>query len=90
MAQVTISDEHYQTLAALAQARGLSPDLLADSLIAEQLIAADQRAFWGDDIEERIEAALSASVQQPQRILSDDVFLADLRARLKDPNDADA
>ncbi len=47
MAQVTISEEHYRELAALAQARSTTPDVLADELLDTLLTATDQIAFWG-------------------------------------------
>ncbi len=63
MAQVTISEAHYQELFELAQARGVSPDDLVDLLIEEQLIAFDQRAFLGgEDIEARIAKSLGRLV----------------------------
>jgi hypothetical protein len=90
MAQVTISEEHYRELAALATARGVSPDELADALLEESIIAADQHAFWGDDIEERLEESRREMESRPPRYLTDDEFLADLRARMKASTDADA
>jgi len=54
MAQITISEEHYRALMTLAQSEGTTPDALADRIIEDQLIAADQRAFWGEDIDQII------------------------------------
>lgn len=88
MAQVTISDEHYQALAALAQENGTTPDILVDAFIQEQLERADQLEFWGPDIEERIAMILQSHEAHPSPTLTDDEFLADLRFRLKDSNDA--
>ena len=90
MAQITISEEHYQELLTLAQARGITPDMLADKLLEEQLIAADQQAFWGKDVEHRVDASLQDLANKPRHMRSDDEFLDDLRARMKAPNDADA
>jgi hypothetical protein len=88
MAQITISEEHYQSLAVLAQENGRTPDLLANAVIQEQLERADHLAFWGSDIEERIAAIEHTREANPPAVLTDDEFLADLRSRLKDSNDA--
>ena len=90
MAQITISEAHYQELLELARARGVTPDVLADTLIEEQLIAADQRAFWGEDIEARIATSLHALAQRPRHVQTDDEFLSALQERMKAPDDANA
>jgi hypothetical protein len=45
MAQVTISDEHYHALLALAQARGMTPDTLLDIAMEDLLDLLDEQAW---------------------------------------------
>jgi hypothetical protein len=88
MAQITISEEHYRALIELAQSEGTTPDALADRIIEDQLIAADQRAFWGEDIDQVIAERLRAVESGPRRILTDEEFIADLRSRMDNSDDA--
>lgn len=90
MAQVTISEEHYQELLTLAQARGVTADALADEFIQAQVIAADQRAFWGD-IHEELAQAEAELASRPPRYLTEEEFFAELEAPAaqKDPSDTD-
>ncbi len=54
MAQVTISDEHYQTLVELARQRGTTPDALLDLVMDEMLDQLDDQAW--DELLSRPEA----------------------------------
>lgn len=78
MAQVTISEEHYQELLTLAQARGTTPDSLVDEFIEAQITAADQRAFWGEDMDDRLLRIEAEYATQPHRILTEAEFFAEL------------
>ncbi len=92
MAQVTISEEHFQELLALAQARGMIPDALADEFIESQITAADQCAFWGEHIHEDLAQAEAEYATQPHRIMNEEEFFAELDAVPyvpKDTPDAD-
>lgn len=86
MAQITISEEHYQELLILAQARGMTPDALADTLLEQQLIATDQHILGGEDIDVRIEASLQELAQRPSRNQTNEEFLAEIKARMKGRN----
>jgi hypothetical protein len=72
MAQVTISEEQNQSLAALARQRGLTPDRLIGVLI-ELLEREDQLAFWGEGIVENL-ARQMATAKHPGRYLSAEEF----------------
>lgn len=86
---VMISDEHYRGLLALAQTQGVSPDELVNRLLDDMLTIADQRAFWGPDIEARLAAIEREMEQQPRRVLTDEAFFAELAARPYHPQDLD-
>jgi len=78
MAQVTIPDEQYQALAALAQGRGISPDQPLAALV-ERLVHEDQVAFWGEGVVEELRRQM-AETDGPPRHLSEDEFFAELEA----------
>jgi hypothetical protein len=78
MAQVIIPDEQYYALTALAQEQGLTLEQLLDRVI-ERLERDDQRAFWGDDIDEDLRRQM-ATTEGSACHLSEDEFFAELDA----------
>jgi hypothetical protein len=90
VAQVTISEEHFRELLALAQKRGMTPDALIDELMDDLLTVADQRAFWGDIHEEMAQAEAEIALRPP-RYLTEEEFFAELEERptSRDSSNAD-
>jgi hypothetical protein len=76
MAHLPVSDEHYQSLTAIARQRGVTPERLIAALI-ELLEREDQLVFWGEGIIENVERQM-AETDQPKRYLSPEEFFAEL------------
>ncbi len=78
MAQLSVSDEQYQSLSEIARQRGVTPERLIAALI-ELLEREDQLAFWGEGIVENVQRQMSES-DELTRYLSPEEFFAELDA----------
>lgn len=76
MAQITISDEQYQSLVSLASERGMTPSELVTAMI-EQWERQDQLAFWGEGMVEDVRQQV-AEMERGSRHMSEEEFLRDL------------
>jgi hypothetical protein len=74
MAQVSLSDEQYQTLTTLAQAQGLTPEQFLATVIEQMEIAAE-RAEYGDAFIEELRQQAAASKNSTVFYYSTEAFL---------------
>ncbi len=90
MAQITIPDEQYHALVALAHERGMAPEQLVAALI-EDYERGDQLAFWGEDVVANVRRQMAES-DHDSRYLNEDEFFAELdrdEAAPEEPHNAD-
>lgn len=78
MAQITIPDEQYKSLVALANERGVSPGQLVASLI-EEYERNEQLAFWGESTVENVRRQMEET-EHPTHYMSEEQFFAELDA----------
>jgi len=75
---LTVSDETYRDIEALAQQRGTSPETLAETLLkerlAERLAIARQNAKWGATLDEAL--ARAARGENTRYAVTDTFFAA--------------
>lgn len=84
MASIQIPDEDYQALSVLARERGLNPERFVLALLEEHECA-DQIAFQGEDIKERVQRQMAELEASPRRYLTEEGFFAELESRAAKP-----